>query len=119
MRNVCPVTWPATPPANSPVNSARVASVVAVTAIIMPYHFRSGTNQCCPVTVTIGVTVSVRISSTIDPVPRTSASTLSRVLLFSSAIAREMKTTGISAGMPSRQSATVFLLIAEPPNLKL
>ena len=116
-RNECPASRPNTPPANSVVIAAMVKSVKAVIAIMTPYQRRSGTNHRCLVRVLSGVMSRVSISNSMEPVPRTSASTVSMTALFSVTIAGDMKSTGTNAGSRSAHSQSVCLLTSLPRNL--
>src|SRR5215472_6974558 len=116
-RNEWPASRPNTPPAKVVVMPAAVASAKAVTANMIPYQRRSGTNQRCLVSVTSGLISRVSIRSSIDPVPRTSASTPSRTALFSVTIAGDMNNTGTSAGRRSVHSQSVCRLTSLPRNL--
>ena len=97
---------------------AATASPMEVAAIMIPYQRRSGTNQCWPVSVTIGVTSKHRNRQISAPVPSVSSTDTAKVLLFSDSSAGSIKNSGTGAGRPSRTSATAFRLIREPPNLK-
>jgi len=109
-RNVCPATRPATPPANVVVIDAIMPSMIMVRANMMPYHFRSGANQCCLVMVIIGVTRRVMSSSSSPPVPSTSATASFMKSLFAVMIEGDMKSIGRIAGRPRSHSATRCLL---------